>query len=77
MISVHFSENPVVDFASASAANNQRFKTFFHALLKRGVYLPPSAFESWFLNNALQQKDLDDTIKAVKESLQEIGQIQR
>jgi len=72
MISVHFSEHPVTDFASASAANNQRFKTFFHALLKRGVYLPPSAFESWFLNNALQQKDLDDTIRAVKESLEEI-----
>ncbi len=72
MISVHFSEHPVIDFASASAANNQRFKLFFHALLKKGVYLPPSAFESWFLNNALQQKDLDDTIRAVKESLEEL-----
>jgi glutamate-1-semialdehyde 2,1-aminomutase len=72
MISVHFSEHPIVDFASASAANNQRFKTFFHALLKRGVYLPPSAFESWFLNNALKKEDLDVTIKAVKESLEEL-----
>lgn len=71
MISVHFSEHPVTDFASASAANNQRFKVFFHALLKRGVYLPPSAFESWFLNNALQKKDLDDTITAVEASLKE------
>jgi glutamate-1-semialdehyde 2,1-aminomutase len=72
MISVHFSEHPVTDFASASAANNQRFKTFFHSLLKRGVYLPPSAFESWFLNNALQQEDLDVTIRTVKESLEEL-----
>jgi len=72
MISVHFSEHPVTDFASASAANNERFKLFFHALLKRGVYLPPSAFESWFLNNALQQEDLDKTIQAVKESLEEV-----
>ncbi|HVW63260.1 MAG TPA: glutamate-1-semialdehyde 2,1-aminomutase [Puia sp.] len=72
MISVHFSEHPVTDFASASAANNQRFKVFFHALLKRGVYLPPSAFESWFLNNALQKKDLDDTIAAVEASLKEL-----
>jgi glutamate-1-semialdehyde 2,1-aminomutase len=72
MISIHFSEHPVTDFASASAANNQRFKTFFHALLKRGVYLPPSAFESWFLNNALQKEDLDTTIRAVKESLEEL-----
>jgi len=72
MISVHFSEHPVTDFASASAANNTRFKTFFHSLLKRGVYLPPSAFESWFLNNALQKEDLDATIHAVRESLEEL-----
>ena len=73
MISIHFSEHPVTDFASASAANNERFKVFFHAMLKRGVYLPPSAFESWFLNNALTQADLDATIQAVKESLEEIA----
>jgi glutamate-1-semialdehyde 2,1-aminomutase len=72
MISVHFSEHPIVDFATASAANNQRFKSFFHALLKRGVYLPPSAFESWFLNNAMNKEDLDATIVAVRESLQEL-----
>jgi glutamate-1-semialdehyde 2,1-aminomutase len=71
MISVHFSEHAVTDFATASAANNQRFKGFFHALLRRGVYLPPSAFESWFLNNALQKEDLDVTIAAVKASLEE------
>ena len=41
-------------------------------MLNRGVYLPPSAFESWFLNNALSYDDLDNTIKATAESLQEI-----
>src|SRR5580692_7982369 len=65
MISIHFSEHPVTDFASASAANNALFPSFFHAMLKRGVYLPPSAFESWFLNNALTREDLDETIRAV------------
>jgi len=70
MISVHFSNNPVRDFATAAAANNTRFNQFFHAMLKRGVYLPPSAFESWFLNNALTKEDLDNTITAAKESLQ-------
>jgi len=74
MISVHFSDHPVVDFTSASGANNQRFKTFFHSMLKRGVYLPPSAFESWFLNNALSSTDLDATIAAAAESLGEIGE---
>jgi glutamate-1-semialdehyde 2,1-aminomutase len=72
MISIHFSEHPVTDFASAAAANNELFKKFFHAMLNRGVYLPPSAFESWFLNNALSYEDLDKTIAAVENSLKEI-----
>jgi glutamate-1-semialdehyde 2,1-aminomutase len=72
MISVHFSEKPVTDFASAAAANNNMFNQFFHAMLKRGFYLPPSPYESWFLNNALTYEDLDLTILAVNESLLEI-----
>jgi glutamate-1-semialdehyde 2,1-aminomutase len=73
MISVHFSDHPVTDFATAASANNELFKKYFHAMLKRGVYLPPSAFESWFLNNALSYADLDETISKTKESLQEIN----
>ncbi|MDE3236693.1 MAG: glutamate-1-semialdehyde 2,1-aminomutase [Bacteroidota bacterium] len=72
MISVHFSNHEVTDFASAAEANIDLFKKYFHAMLKRGIYLPPSAFESWFLNNALTKEDLDKTIKATAESLQEI-----
>src|SRR5258708_3103634 len=72
MISIHFSDNPVTNFTSASGANNQRFKTFFHGMLERGIYLPPSAFESWFLNNALTTADLDATIQAAQEILTEI-----
>ncbi len=72
MISVHFTNQIVTNFAGASAANNELFNQYFHAMLKRNVYLPPSAFESWFLNNALSYEDLDKTINATKESLQEI-----
>ncbi len=72
MISIHFSDHPVTDFATAASANNDLFKKYFHAMLKRGIYLPPSAFESWFLNNALTKEDLDKTIKATKESLSEL-----
>ncbi len=72
MISIHFSEHPVTDFASAASANNEMFKKYFHAMLNRGIYLPPSAFESWFLNNALTKEDLDKTIEATKESLKEL-----
>ncbi|MCF3110422.1 glutamate-1-semialdehyde 2,1-aminomutase [Niabella sp. CC-SYL272] len=73
MISIHFSEQPVTNFATAAASDIVRFSRFFHALLKRGIYLPPSAFESWFLNNALTKDDLDETVRAVKGSLDEIG----
>ncbi len=72
MISVHFSEQPVTDFSSAAAATNSLFNKYFHAMLKRGIYLPPSAYESWFLNNALSYADLDATIQATAESLAEI-----
>jgi len=65
MMSIHFSDEPVVDFKSAAKGNNSNFKTFFHGMLERGIYLPPSAFESWFLNDALSYKDLDETISAV------------
>ncbi|MBS1598220.1 MAG: glutamate-1-semialdehyde 2,1-aminomutase [Bacteroidetes bacterium] len=74
MISVHFSDHPIVDFASAASANNDLFKKFFHSMLNQGIYLPPSAFESWFLNNALTKKDIDYTIEAAAESLENINQ---
>jgi len=73
MISVHFSDHPVTDFATASSARNGQFNQYFHAMLRRGVYLPPSAFESWFLNNALTYSDLDETIQKTRESLYEIS----
>lgn len=73
MISVHFSAQPVIDFATAAAADNAFFNKFFHAMLRRGIYLPPSAFESWFLNNALTYANLDATIAAAQESLAELA----
>ena len=66
MISVHFSEDEVVDFESAAKGNNDTFKKFFHGLLENGVYIAPSAFETWFLTDALTYEDLDATIEAVE-----------
>ena len=66
MISVHFSEIPVVDFETAAHGNNDRFKQFFHGMLNAGVYIAPSAFESWFITDALAYEDLDFTIAAVE-----------
>ena len=62
MISVHFAKDSVIDFDTAAKGNNQTFKDFFHGMLDQGIYIAPSAFESWFLNNALSYKDLDETI---------------
>lgn len=66
MISVHFTEGPVVDFKTSANGNNETFKTYFHGMLNQGIYLPPSAFESYFLNDALSYEDLDQTIKALR-----------
>ncbi|TYB72506.1 glutamate-1-semialdehyde-2,1-aminomutase [Bizionia saleffrena] len=64
MISVHFDETEVIDFETAAKGNNETFKMFFHGMLNNGVYIAPSAFETWFLSDALSYKDLDKTIAA-------------
>lgn len=64
MISVHFCEGAVTDFQTASKGNNDTFKKFFHHLLDNGIYLPPSAFESWFLCIALSETDMQKTVAA-------------
>ena len=66
MISLHFTENEVIDFETATSGNNKRFNKYFHGMLNEGVYLPPSAFESYFLNDALSIEDIDFTINAFK-----------
>lgn len=70
MISVHFSEAPVVDFATAAAADNARFNKYFHAMLRAGIYLPPSAFETWFISRAISDEDIAATVQATKDFLQ-------
>ena len=65
MISVHFASETVVDFETAAKGNNDTFKKFFHGMLENGIYIAPSAFETWFITEALTYADLDDTIAAV------------
>ena len=66
MISVHFDADPVVDFKTAGKGDNPLFKKFFHGLLKEGVYIAPSAYETWFITDALSYEDLDFTIEAIR-----------
>jgi glutamate-1-semialdehyde 2,1-aminomutase len=65
MISVHFDASPVFDLQSASKGDNETFKKFFHGLLKEGIYIAPSAYETWFITDALTYDDLDFTIRAI------------
>ena len=67
MISVHFDKNEVYDFETAKNGDNERFKNFFHELLKRGIYIAPSAYETWFITDALSYEDLDYTIQSIQE----------
>jgi glutamate-1-semialdehyde 2,1-aminomutase len=59
LVSVFFTETPVRNFAEAKASDTGRFPAFFHALLDRGVYAPPSAFEAWFVNAAMDDDAFD------------------
>lgn len=72
MISVHFDANPVFDFQTAKNGDNETFKRFFHGLLKQGIYIAPSAYETWFITDALSYDDLDFTINAIAEVAKEL-----
>lgn len=72
MISVHFDARPVIDFDSAKNGDNERFKKFFHGLLQEGVYIAPSAYETWFITDALTYEDLDFTIEAVAKVIKQL-----
>lgn len=72
MISVHFDSAPVVDFQTAKNGDNETFKKFFHGLLQEGVYIAPSAYETWFITDALTYEDLDYTITAIQKVAQSL-----
>jgi glutamate-1-semialdehyde 2,1-aminomutase len=69
MFSVFFTTDPattrVVDYDGARAQDLPAFAAFFHAMLDRGVYLPPSAFEAWFLSAAHDDTALDRVVAAL------------
>ena len=72
MISLHFTEQPVIDFQTAAKGDNERFNSYFHGMLNEGIYLPPSAFESYFLNDALSIENIDGTVNAFSKVLTQL-----
>jgi glutamate-1-semialdehyde 2,1-aminomutase len=74
MFGLFFSEDTSVDdYAGATACNQDRFKAFYHAMLERGVYLAPSAFEAGFVSDAHSDEDIENTIRAAGESLKALS----
>ncbi|MEW8505940.1 MAG: glutamate-1-semialdehyde 2,1-aminomutase [Candidatus Thiodiazotropha sp.] len=68
MFGLFFSESPVTDYAAATACDLPRFKAFYHAMLERGVYLAPSAFEAGFVSQSHSEEDIRNTIRAAGEA---------
>lgn len=66
MWTLFFTAEPVFDYASAKRADTKRFARFFHAMLDRGVYLPPSQFEAAFVSLAMGERELEHTLAAAR-----------
>jgi glutamate-1-semialdehyde 2,1-aminomutase len=73
MIGLFYCEGPVTSFADANRTDKELFSKIFHGMLKRGVYLPPSPFEAFFLSNALSDEDIEFTLNAFEETIEEIS----
>jgi glutamate-1-semialdehyde 2,1-aminomutase len=71
MFGLFFTGEKVESFAQATAADVALFNRFFHGMLKRGVYLAPSAFEAGFISSAHSEQDIADTLQAAREALRE------
>ena len=65
LFSVFFADHTVVDYATASQQNVLQYKAFFHEMLARGVYLPPSAYEAWFVSAAHDDAALERVAEAL------------
>ena len=73
MWTLFFNAHPVESYADAKASDTQKFAQFFHAMLSRGVYLPPAQFEAAFISLAHTENDIAFTVEAARQSLQEIA----
>ncbi|WP_018347655.1 glutamate-1-semialdehyde 2,1-aminomutase [Longispora albida] len=75
MFSIFFTENQVTDYDSAKTQDVEAFKRFFHAMLSRGVYLPPSAYEAWFVSAALDEAAFETISGALTFAAQEAAHV--
>jgi len=67
MVSIFFTEGPVVDFSTVARSDTEAFKDFFWHMLRRGIYLAPSQYEAGFISAAHSEEDLEKTFEAARE----------
>jgi len=75
MINPFFTKEAVTDFKSAQTSDTKKFGVFFWEMIKNGVFLPPSQFESWFLSSALSEEDIVKTEKAIYAAMEKVADI--
>jgi glutamate-1-semialdehyde 2,1-aminomutase len=73
MLTVFFCEGPVVDYATAKTSDTQRFGRYFHAMLERGVCLPPAQFEAAFVSLAHGEAEIDETVQAAEQAFRAVA----
>jgi glutamate-1-semialdehyde 2,1-aminomutase len=76
MFSVFLAAGPVRNFDDASRTDQTAYAAFFHAMLDHGVYLPPSAFETWFLSNAHDDRAVQAIIDALPHAAEAAARVQ-
>jgi glutamate-1-semialdehyde 2,1-aminomutase len=73
MFSIFFTNLDVADYHGARGQDTAAFRAFFHAMLARGVYLPPSAYEAWFVSAALDDEAMEHLAAALPAAAQAAG----
>lgn len=72
MFTLFFTGHPVNNFADAKTSDAALYGKYFHGMLERGIYLPPSQYESWFISDAIREEELAKILKASEETLQQM-----
>lgn len=73
MFQIFFSKSPVVDYGSSKKSDSKKFHRFFHYLLKKGVFIPPSQYETAFLSHSHTKEDAERTIAAYRYALEMVA----
>lgn len=77
MFGVFFNENPVYDYDTAAASDQEAFKIYFRSMLEQGIYMAPSQFETLFMSGAHTEADIDRTLAAAANAFAKVADYQQ